>query len=68
MIVETIKFLIYAVLIVLISKYLLANTIRKLALNLKLSAKTVGNISGFSTSVPELLTISISTSKGLVRC
>lgn len=68
MLVETIKFLIYAVLIVLISKYLLANTIRKLALNLKLSAKTVGNISGFSTSVPELLTISISTSKGLVRC
>lgn len=62
---EIILFLIYTGLIVLISKYILVKTLRNLAENLKLKSKTVGNIAGIATSVPELLTICASSFNGL---
>ena len=63
---EIIKFVLYAGLIVLIAKYVLVVTLRRLAENLNLKPKTVGNIAGYATSVPELLTISISSLNGLI--
>ena len=65
MIVEIIKFILYSGLIVLISKYILVSTLRKLAEALNLKAKTVGDIAGYATSVPELLTITTSSLRGL---
>ena len=65
MFVEIIKFIIYSGLIVLISKYILVTTLRKLAEALNLKAKTVGDIAGYATSVPELLTITTSSLRGL---
>ena len=47
------------------SKNILVNTLRNLAENLKLKSKTVGNIAGIATSVPELLTICASSFSGL---
>lgn len=65
MVVELIKFVIYSGLIVLISKYILVSTLRKLAESLNLKPKTVGDIAGYATSMPELLTIGASSLKGL---
>lgn len=62
---EIIQFLFYTGLIVVISKYVLVRTLRSLAENLKLKPKTVGDIAGVATSVPELLTISASSLSGL---
>ena len=62
---EIVQFLFYTGLIVVISKYLLFRTLRSLAENLKLKPKTVGDIAGVATSVPELLTISASSLSGL---
>ena len=59
MLLEIIKFIIYSGLIVMISKYVLVTTLRKLAEALNLKAKTVGDIAGYATSVPELLTSSL---------
>jgi Ca2+/Na+ antiporter len=66
MILEIGKFIIYSGLIVLISKYILVITLRKLAENLNLKPKTVGDIAGYATSMPEFLTISISSMNGLI--
>ena len=63
---EFIKFLVYSGLIVAISKYILVSNLRKLAENLNLKAKTVGDIAGAATSVPELLTIIISSTKWMI--
>ena len=65
MFVEIIKFIVYSALIVFISKYILVTTLRKLAESLNLKAKTVGDIAGYATSVPELLTITTSSLRGL---
>ena len=65
MFIEIIKFIIYSGLIVLISKYILVTTLRKLAEAMNLKAKTVGDIAGYATSVPELLTITTSSIRGL---
>lgn len=65
MLIEIIKFIIYSGLIVLISKYILVSTLRKLAEALNLKAKTVGDVAGYATSVPELLTITTSSLRGL---
>lgn len=65
MLIEIIKFIIYSILIVLISKYILVSTLRKLAESLNLKAKTVGDIAGYATSVPEFLTITTSSLRGL---
>jgi Ca2+/Na+ antiporter len=53
------------ILIVLISKYILVTAIRKLAEYLNLKPHTVGNIAGFATSIPELLTTCVSSLAGL---
>lgn len=65
MLFEFLKFVIYSGLIVLISKYILVTTLRKLAESMQLKSKTVGNIAGIATSIPELLTVSISSANGL---
>ena len=65
MLIECTKFILFAFLIVLISKYILVTYLRKLAESLNLKAKTVGNIAGTPTSVPEFLTITTSSIKGL---
>jgi len=62
---EIVQFAVYTGLIVIISKYILVKTLRNLAENLKLKSKTVGNIAGIATSVPELLTICVSSYSGL---
>lgn len=67
MIVEVIKFLVYSGLIVVISKYILVTTLRKLAENLNLKPKTVGNVAGLATSMPELLTVTASSFNGLMN-
>lgn len=66
MFLEISKFIIYSGIIVLISKYILVTTLRKLAENLNLKPKTVGDIAGYATSMPELLTISVSSFNGLI--
>lgn len=65
MLFELVKFMLYSTLIVVISKYILVITLRKLAESLNLKAKTVGEIAGYATSVPEFLTITTSSLKGL---
>ena len=61
------EFILYSGLIVLISKYILVKTLRSLAENLSLKPKTVGNITGYATSIPEFLTISVSSINGLIN-
>lgn len=61
---EILKFIILSLLIVIISKYVLVTVLRKLAEALNLKPKTVGNIAGAATSVPELLTVSFSAIAG----
>lgn len=63
---EIIKFILYSFLIVAISKYILVKVLRKLAEALSLKAKTVGNIAGIATSIPELLSVSFSAATGLI--
>lgn len=63
---EILQFIVYTGLIVIISKYILVKTLRNLAENLRLNPKTVGNIAGVATSVPELLTIGASSYSGLL--
>lgn len=65
MLLEIFKFIFYAILIVLISKYLLVINIRKIAEKLNLKSKTVGEIAGISTSIPELLTLTVASISGL---
>lgn len=63
---EILRFLFFSGLIVMISKDILVKTLRNLAENLNLKPKTVGDIAGVATSVPELLTISASSFNGLI--
>lgn len=65
-IIEFIKLIFYSLLIVIISKYILVTIIRKLAINLNLKPKTIGSIAGYTTSIPELLTVCISSYNGLI--
>ena len=65
MIVEIVKFFIYAMLIVMISKLMLVKALRKLSESLKLKPRTIGNIAGVATSIPEFLTVTVSSFKGL---
>lgn len=62
---EIAKFIIYSILIVYISKQILVKLLRKIAEILDLSPKAVGNIAGFATSMPELLTVFFSSLQGL---
>lgn len=63
---EFLKFIIFSLGIVIISKYLLVPILRKISTILNLSARARGNIAGFATSVPELLTVCFSASSGLI--
>lgn len=63
---EVVQFVFFSGLIVLISKNILVKTLRNLAENLNLKPKTVGDIAGVATSVPELLTICASSFYGLI--
>lgn len=63
---EIFKFTIYILLIIVISKYFLVKIVRKLAVSLNLKSNTVGEVTGFSTSVPEFLTIITSSLRGLI--
>lgn len=60
------QFILFSGLIVIISKNILVKTLRNLAENLNLKPKTVGDIAGIATSVPELLTIGASSFNGLL--
>lgn len=64
--IEIIKFTIYCLAIIVISKYMLAVLLRKIAENMKLKVRTIGNLAGVTTSIPELLTICISSFNGLM--
>lgn len=66
MFLEIVKFVLYSGLIVLLSKYILVTTLRKFAENLNLKPKTVGDIAGYATSMPEFLTVSIASFNGLI--
>ena len=66
LILEFIKFIIFSLGIVTISKYMLVPVLRKISVALKLSPKASGNIAGFATSVPEFLTVSFSAASGLI--
>ena len=64
--VELIKFVWLSLGIVIIAKYLLVPVLRKISQLLNLGAKASGNIAGFATSVPELLTVAFSSSAGFI--
>lgn len=66
MIVELVKFFIYSFILVIVSKYILVKLLRNLAETLNLKPRTIGNISGAATSIPELLTISFSAATGFI--
>lgn len=63
---EIIKFIIYSLLIVAISKYILVKVLRKLAESLNLKPHTVGNVAGIATSMPEFLSVTFATVSGLI--
>lgn len=63
---EFLKFIVFSLGIVIISKYLLVPILRKISAILDFSARARGNIAGFATSVPELLTVCFSASSGLI--
>lgn len=63
---EVAKFIVYSLLIVAISKYILVRVLRRFAEAINLKAKTVGNIAGIATSVPELLSVSFAAFAGLI--
>ena len=67
MILEILKFVLYSLLIVIISKYVLVRLLRIIAERLNLKSKTVGQIAGMATSVPELLTITFSALTGFIE-
>ncbi len=67
MFLEIIKFIIYSLLIVVIAKYLLVRVLRSLAESLELNPKTIGNITGIATSIPELLTVIFSAITGFLN-
>lgn len=64
-IIEIFKFIIYSLIIVYVSKYILVKLLRKLAEILDLSPKAIGNIAGIATSMPEFLTVFFSSLQGL---
>lgn len=63
---EFVKFMVFSLLIVAISKYALVPILRKLAEAMSLKPKTVGNVAGIATSMPELLSVGFAASAGLI--
>lgn len=66
-VIELGKFIVFSLAIVAISKYILVPVLRKLAESINLKAKTVGNIAGIATSVPELLSVSFAAVTRFIR-
>lgn len=66
LVLELLKFIVLSGGIVAITKYLLVPVLRRISQLLNLGAKTIGNITGFATSVPELLTVAFSASAGFL--
>ena len=66
LVIEIIMFIVYSLLIVLISKYILVNLLRRFSESLNLKAKTVGNIAGIATSMPEFLSVAFASFSGLI--
>lgn len=64
--IDVIKLIVLTLVIVGISKYVLVVYLRKFAETLNLKPRTVGNITGFATSTPELITVSFSAATGLI--
>jgi len=64
--IQIIKFLIFAFLIVIISKYALAWTLRKIGDTLNLKSSTIGTLTGVATSTPELLSTCFTATVGLI--
>lgn len=63
---ELVKFIVLSLGIVAIAKYLLVPILRRISDLLNLGPKATGNIAGFATSVPELLTVAFSASAGFI--
>lgn len=59
------QFIIYSILLVLITKNYLVKVLRKLASALDLESKTVGDISGIATSMPELISVFFTSLQGM---
>lgn len=66
LLIEIIKLVLYTLAIVVICKYIMVKYLRKLAETLNLKPKTIGNVAGVATSIPELLTVSFSAATGLI--
>ncbi len=62
---EVLKFVFFSLIIVYVSKDILVKLLRKLAEILDLKPKTIGDIAGLATSMPELLTVFFSSMQGL---
>ncbi len=66
LIIEIIKLIILTLAIVFAAKYIMVTYLRKLAETLNLNPRTVGNVAGIATSIPELLTVSFSAATGFI--
>lgn len=64
---EIVKLIIELLIIVFVSKNLLVPTLRKLGEGLNLKVQTIGNISGIATSIPEFLTVTFSSIRGMAE-
>ena len=62
---ELIEFIIYSTVIVFITKSFLIKTLRTLANVLNLDSKLIGDITGFATSMPELISVIFTALNGL---
>lgn len=66
LVIEFIKFIIFSLLIVVLSKYLLVPALNNISKGMLLEARKAGNIAGIATSIPELLTVTFSAIAGLM--
>ena len=66
-ILEIIKLIIELLIIIFVSKNLLVPVLRKVGELLELKPQTIGNISGIATSIPEFLTVTFSSIRGMAE-
>ncbi len=65
LIIKLIEFIIYSIVIVIITKKFLINALRTLASALDLDSKAVGDIAGVATSMPEIISVFFTALKGM---
>ena len=65
LVLKLIEFIIYAILIVFITKNILIKVLRTLANALDLESKLVGNITGVATSMPEMISVFFTALNGM---